>query len=161
MSDIQHIDIDDDAFEDAPRALREYAKQLKKAFEEKAREADTLRGTLQSQALSGVLADKGFKNPKRVERDLLADNIDPLDIEAVNAWLSDNGDDYAKGTGSAESVTRTSDTDPEAAERQRLRTVVDEASASEASNRFEQAIAEITPDMDGEAVKAVYAKYGI
>lgn len=161
MSDIQHINVDDDAFEDAPRALREYAKQLKKALEEANTERDTLRSTLQTQALSGVLADKGFKNPKRVERDLLADNIDPLDTEAVNAWLRDNGDDYAKGAVGTASETRTNDTNPEAAERQRLESVVNESNAAEAATRFEQALAEITPDMDGEAVKKVYAKYGI
>lgn len=52
--------------------------------------------------VNGVLGDKGFKNPKRVSRDLLADNIDPADTTAVEKWLEENGDDYAKATQSTE-----------------------------------------------------------
>lgn len=94
----QHIDVDSPEFEDAPRALRDAYKKLQKELGDVAKERDSFRSQAHSQALSSVLSDKGFKNPKRVERDLLADGIDPLDAVAVESWLTTNGDDYAVGT---------------------------------------------------------------
>lgn len=161
MSDIQHIDIDSDDFDDAPRALREYAKSLKKELEARSKELSEVRGQLTSRAVADVLADRGFKNPKRVERDLLADGIDPLNSEAVESWLNDNGDDYARAGGSENTGSENPAAASEAAAHQTINNVVSEASAAEASTRLEQAFAEITPDMNGEQVAAVYAKYGI
>lgn len=156
---IQHIDIDSENFEDAPKALRDYAKQLKKALEERETEVGTLRGQLHSRALADVLADKGFKNPKRVERDLLSDKVDPLDTEAVNAWLAENGDDYAKGeaTPAAPPVQQ----DPNAAGHQAIQQVVREGTPVDAQTAFERAQAELGPNPTGEEVLRVYAKYGI
>ena len=97
MSDIQHINVDDEEFEGAPKALRDHVKKLQRALGERDTEVSTLRGQLNSKALSDVLG--GFKNPKRVESAILADKVDPLDSEAVKSWLAENSDDYAKADG--------------------------------------------------------------
>ena len=95
MTDIQHIDVDDEQFEDAPQGLRDYVKKLQKANETLRTERDGFRNQISESALGDVLA--GFKNPGRVKTDLLSDGVDPLDNEAVSKWLETNGDDYARG----------------------------------------------------------------
>lgn len=95
MTDIQHINVDDEQYEDAPRGLRDYVKQLQKANETLRAERDGFRNQISESALGDVLA--GFKNPGRVKTDLLSDGVDPLDNEAVSKWLETNGDDYARG----------------------------------------------------------------
>ena len=98
MSDaIQHLDLDSDEYYDAPKALRQYAEKLKKALDSTTKELTTVRGQVAAQAIGEVLSGQGFKNPKRVEKDLLADGVDPLDKSAVEGWLAEFGDDYAKG----------------------------------------------------------------
>jgi len=100
MTDIQHINVDDEQWDGTPRALREHVDKLQRALNELKTERDQLRGQFTETALGNVLA--GFKNPQRVKAALLGDKIDPLDTEAVNKWLSENGDDYARATGTAE-----------------------------------------------------------
>ena len=95
MTDIQHIDVDDEQYEDAPRDLRNHVKQIQKALNELRAERDGLRNQISESALGDVLA--GFKNPERVKRDLLADKVDPLDSEAVSKWMESNAGDYARG----------------------------------------------------------------
>ena len=95
MTDIQHINVDDEQYEDAPQGLRDYVKKLQKVNETLRTERDGFRSKVSEVALGDVLA--GFKNPGRVKSDLLSDGIDPLDNEAVNKWLEKNGDDYARG----------------------------------------------------------------
>lgn len=168
--DIKHIDIDSDEFEDAPRALREYAKALKRELQTVTTDRDAVRKTLTERALTDVLGDKGFKNPKRVEAALLSDKIDPLDKSAVDAWLADNGDDYARtetaGTTSTESTepsAQSVETPEQQAQREayeRLADVDGQRMAADMS-KLQLAMSEITPEMDGEAVKAIYAKHGI
>ncbi|HET6914576.1 MAG TPA: hypothetical protein VFH56_00650 [Acidimicrobiales bacterium] len=162
MSDkLQHIDIDSEEFEDAPRALREYAKQLKKQNESLASENGTLKKQSASRAVADVLAGKGFKNPKRVERDLLADDIDPHDSKSVEEWLEANGDDYAKDSATPEAAAPETP-DPRAAEYERLNIGGGDASvAASFASKWEAVQAEITPDMDGAAVLEVYARHGI
>lgn len=92
--DIQHIDIDGDEFENAPKALRDYAQKLKKKLAETAKERDGFRNQLNESALGDVLT--GFKNPSTVKSALLAAQVDPLDSEAVSAWIEENGGDYAR-----------------------------------------------------------------
>lgn len=100
MSDtFAHLDVDTDEFENAPRALRDAYKELQKSYKSQAQQITDLRDKTTSVALSGVLT--GFKNPERVKSAMLSDSIDPLNTEAVEAWLSANGDDYAKATNSA------------------------------------------------------------
>lgn len=167
MSDaIKHLDLDSEDFEDAPRALRDYARNLKKQYEQAVAERDGVRKQLASKAVSEVLGDKGFKNPKRVERDLLADGIDPLDNSAVEAWLADNSDDYARVDGSAAS---TPDAPPaESPEQAAIRQAYEQLTAATGGmhapadlSKFDAANLEITPDMSPDQVREVYVKHGI
>ena len=151
--DIQHIDIDAPEFDGSPKALRDHVKRLQEAHKSLQQERDTYRGQATSAALGDVLA--GYKNPERVKRDLLGDSIDPLNKEAVEKWLSENGDDYAKGdSGTAQAVPP-----DEAAAHQRLQQT--ELTSPSDMSKLEAAQAEITPDMDGQAVREVYRKHGL
>ena len=118
MSDaIQHLDLDSDEYYDAPKALRQYAEKLKKALDSTTKELTTVRGQVAAQAIGEVLSGQGFKNPKRVEKDLLADGVDPLDKSAVEGWLAEFGDDYAKGAAAPASETPSVPDDEVAAHR--------------------------------------------
>lgn len=163
---IQHIDVDSDEFNEAPKGLRDYAKQLRKQLESVTSERDQFRNQVQSQAVGSVLADKGFKNPKRVERDLLADGIDPLDKSAVESWLSENGDDYAKGDAGQSAPPAQQQEQHQAAQaaQQQINTVSADAEAADTTDAFKKAQAEIEQlgrQADGAAVAAIYRKYGV
>lgn len=165
---IKHIDLDDEQFEDAPRALREYAAKLKAALSEQTKRADGLATQVASFALGDVLGTAGFKNPKRVEQDILRDGIDATDKNAVQAWLAANGDDYARATGTPsepEPVQGQPAPTPEqvaqAAAFQQMQAAQAGLHQSADLTKWELAQSEITDDMDGAAVKAVYAKHGI
>ena len=161
MSDkLQHIDIDSEEFEDAPKALREYAKQLKRQLDTVQADLGKANKQLASRAISDVLADKGFKNPKRVERDLLADEIDPHDSAAVERWLAENSDDYAKGNTAPASESPAVDEHPELAQQYERANVSGDA-APAPNDKWAAVQAEITPDMDGNAVIEVYRRHGL
>jgi len=161
MSDrLQHIDIDSEESEDAPRALREYAKQLKRQLETTQAELGKATKQLASRAIAEVLADKGFKNPKRVERDLLADDIDPHDQQAVAAWLEANGDDYAKGAVTPASESPAPETTELAQQYDRLSVGSDSQTAAP-NDLWARVQAEITPDMTGDQVIEVYKRHGL
>lgn len=156
MSDaIQYIDTDDEQFDTAPRALRDAYERLKKSHQELTKETSTLRGQVTSQALSGVLSE--FKSPERVKSALLADKVDPADSGAVAKWLEENGDDFVKGSATSSSTPAA---DPEAQAHARLNADGALTPAADLS-KFEAASAEITPDMNGEQIKAIYRKHGI
>ena len=112
---ITHLDLDSDEYYDAPKALRQYAEKLKKALDSTTKELATARGQVAAQAIGEVLS--GYKSPAKVKRDLLADGIDATDKGAVEKWLSENGDDYARATASAESETPSVPEDEVAAHR--------------------------------------------
>lgn len=154
----KHIDLDSEEFEDAPKALRDYAKNLKKQLDAKASELDGVRTQLASRSLADVLGSKTFKNPKRVQQDILRDGIDPLDTDAVEAWLADNSDDYAQGDGSTAAA-------PVASEQQqaheRMAAVTSAGASSSELSKFEMVQQLITPEMSGDDVIALYAKHGI
>lgn len=151
--DIQHIDVDNAEYDGTPKALRDHVKRLQERLTEVSQERDTFRGQATSAALGGVLA--GYKNAERVKRDLLGDGIDPLNREAVEKWLGENGDDYARSdSGNANPVT-----DEDAAAHQRLQQT--ELTNPADMSKFEAAKAEITPDMGGEEIKAIYRKHGL
>jgi hypothetical protein len=151
--DIQHIDIDAPEFDGSPRALREHVAKLQQAHKALLQERDTYKGQATAAALGDVLA--GYKNPERVKRDLLSDSIDPLNREAVEKWLGENGDDYARGDGAPAPAAPSED----AAAHQRLQETNLTSPAD--MTAFEAAKAEITPDMSGAEVKAVYRKHGL
>jgi hypothetical protein len=163
MSDnLKYIDVDSEEFEDTPRALREHVKKLQKALTDERSAHGQTRNRLASRAVSDVLADKGFKNPKRVERDLLADDIDPLDTEAVERWLAENSDDYAKGEAASAAATETEPASVPAEQQQALQSMnVSDVPPAGGASKWDLVMSEITPDMDGKAVQAVYAKHGI
>lgn len=167
---IKHIDLDDEQYEDAPRALREYAAKLKAALADQTKRADGLATQVASFALGDVLGTAGFKNPKRVEQDILADKIDATDKAAVEKWLAENGDDYAKaeGTPGEPAPVQTQDQTPEQQAAQAALAAQYAAlqggaqlSAPADLSKWELAKSEITEDMNGEQVIAVYKKHGI
>lgn len=165
MSDaIEHIDLDDEQFEDAPRALREYAAKLKKALDETTKRADGLQRQVASHALGDVLGDKGFKNPKRVEKDLLADGIDPLDKSAVEGWLEEYGDDYAKAEVSTEAPAPTpqANVEPEVqAGYGQLSGIQNQLHQPADMSKLDAAVAELPADATAEQVLAAFAKHGV
>lgn len=151
--DIQHIDIDAPEFDGSPKALRDHVKRLQDAHKALQQERDTYRGQATAAALGDVLA--GYKNPERVKRDLLSDSIDPLNREAVEKWLGENGDDYARGDGGSAPAVNSED----AAAHQRLQQT--DLTSPADMTKFDAAMAEITPDMTGDQIKAVYQKHGL
>lgn len=165
MSDaIRHIDLDDEQFEDAPRALRDYAAKLKKALDETTKERDGLHRQVASHALGDVLGDKGFKNPKRVEKDLLNDGIDPLDKSAVEGWLEEYGDDYAK----AEAAPEAPEPTPKASVPEEVQQGYGQLSGLQNQlhqpadmSKLEAAKAELPADATPEQVLAAFAKHGV
>lgn len=157
MSDnIEHIDLDSDEYLSAPAALRDHVRKLQEANKNLSGERDQFRSQVQAQALGGVLT--GFKNPERVKRDLLSDKVDPLDSEAVNKWLEQNAGDYARGEATP-TPQQQSQTNPDAEAYNRLNGV--EVRSPADMSKFEAVQAEITPDMDGAAIKELYRKHGI
>jgi hypothetical protein len=151
--DIQHIDIDAPEYDGSPKALRDHVAKLQAAHKAALAERDTYKGQATSAALGGVLA--GYKNPERVKRDLLSDSIDPLNKEAVEKWLGENGSDYATGdSGTAPAVPS-----EDAAAHQQLQQTNLTSPAD--MTVVQAAMAEITPDMNGEQVKAIYRKHGL
>jgi hypothetical protein len=166
--DIKYIDVDDEQFEDAPKALRDAYKALAAKHKEATTEVGQLRQTVASHALGDVLGNAGFKNPKRVEQDILRDGIDATDKAAVEKWLADNGDDYARATeGSAdpdpaqEPQQQTPEQAAQAAAFQQLQGVQGDLRQPADMSKWELAKSEITNDMNGAEVAAVYAKHGI
>jgi hypothetical protein len=153
MTDIQYIDTDSAEFDGTPKALRDHVAKLQEALKATSAERDTYRGKATSAALGDVLA--GYKNPERVKRDLLSDSIDPLDKAAVEKWLGDNGDDYARGDSSSAPAVPSE----EAAAHQRLQQT--ELTNPADLSKIEAAMAEITPEMNGEQVEAIYRKHGL
>ena len=155
---IQHIDVDSDEFIDTPKALRDHVKKLQQANTRLTETNTDLTGRVTASALNGVLSE--YKNPERVKRDLLTDKVDPLNSEAVTAWLEKNGSDYAMGGGTSAQTSAPNATDAEIAAHQRLAQSAD-LKRPDGMSKLEAALAEITPDMDGTAVKAIYRKHGV
>ena len=165
---IKYIDVDDEQFEDAPKALRDAYKALARQHKEATAEVGQLRQTVASHALGDVLGNAGFKNPKRVEQDILRDGIDATDKTAVEAWLAANGDDYAKATGAPAEPNPVTEQPAPTPEQQAQAAAFQQMQAAQASlhqpadlSKWELVQSEITPDMNGEQVLALYAKHGI
>jgi hypothetical protein len=167
MSDaIKYIDVDDEQFEDAPKALRDAYKALARQHKDLSTEAGQLRTQVASFALGDVLGNAGFKNPKRVEQDILRDGIDATDKAAVEQWLAANADDYAKATGATEpepvpAAEQTPEQQAQAAAFAQMQAAQAGLHQPADMTKWDLAQSEITPDMTGEQVIAVYAKHGI
>lgn len=160
MSDnFQHIDVDSDEYLDAPKALRDAYKQLKARYTDTVSDRDALKGQLTATALSDVL--KGFKNPERVKRDLLAEGVDPLNTEAVQSWLGSNGDDYAKGEGAPSTPSPTSvEEAAEVAAHQQLQAARSLTQPADMS-KVEAAITALGPNATPEEVVEAFRKAGV
>lgn len=157
---LTHLDVDSDEFDDAPKALRDYVKKLQKQNQSLSSDLDGLRSQAASRAIGEVLADKGFKNPKRVERDLLADRIDPLDTSAVESWLAENSDDYARAVAAPDAAAPEQETpNPDAAAFERLNGL--NAQPSSGLSPIEAALAEAGPGASKEALRAAFIKHGV
>jgi hypothetical protein len=162
MTDIKHIDIDSDEFEDAPKALRDYARKLKAANESLAKERDGALQKVASRAIADVLADKGFKNPKRVERDLLAEGIDVSDKDSIEGWLAENGDDYAKGeVVPVETPEASAEQQALAAGHQQLQAAGAQIRDTSGMTPLQRAQSELPANATAEDVLAAYAKHGV
>lgn len=163
MSDnIKYIDVDSEEFENAPKALRDQVKKLQAGLTAEKQRADGLQRQVASHALADVLT--GFKNPKRVEKDLLSDDVDPTDKAAVEAWLSENGDDYGRAEAPVESSEVPSgkpsvDEATQAAYRD-LQGVQSLQRQSSDLSPLDKAKAEITPEMSPQEVYDVLVKNG-
>lgn len=160
MSDIQYIDVDHEDFEDAPKALRDHVKKLQKRLGEVTTERDDYRGKWQSKSANDALNGYGFKNPKRVSRDLINDGVDLTDETAVKAWIEENGDDYAKGAEAPAQPEQNVDHSDEQAAREQLAAASSQVQPA-ANDKMKAALAEITDDMTTSQVAAVYKKHGI
>lgn len=163
MSDaIKYIDVDDEQFEDAPKALRDAYKALARQHKDATTELGQARTTIASHALGDVLGTAGFKNPKRVEQDILRDGIDATSATAVQAWLTANADDYAKADGAPveSKPEQTEDQQRQQAAHQQLAAGSELRQPADTS-KWDLAQSEITPDMDGAAVREVFKKHGI
>lgn len=154
----QFIDTTSDEYLEAPKALRDAYDRLKSRYQETTQERDALKGRATDAALGDAL--RGFKNPERVKRDLLAEGIDPLNTEAVNSWLGNNGDDYARGEATPVNQSQTPDSAEEAAAFQQLQAARSLTQPADMS-KLEAALTEITPDMTPEQVIEVYRKRGV
>lgn len=158
MDNLAHLDVDSEEFDEAPKALRDYVKKLQKQNKELGTELDGVRATAASNAVTSVLADKGFKNPERVKAAILADQINPLDSSAVEKWLADNGDDYAKVTPDPATPPADETPAPEAQAMQQVNSLNVQQGAG--VDALQKAMAEITEEMTPEQVRAVFIKHG-
>lgn len=155
------IDVDRDEYADAPTPLREAYKALKQKFGEASQERDQLRSSVQQRSVNDALKDQGFKNPKRVASAILADKIDPSDEAAVTKWLTDNGDDYAKGEAApvVQEVQTNVPVEQQAAFEQMQQTQALTAPAD--LTKYEAAFAEIKPEWDSKQVREHLVSKGL
>lgn len=156
MSDnFQYIDVDDEQYEDAPRALRQAYEALKKRDQARETELGKLRGTVKQATATDVLKAKGY-DPKAAKF-LIQSGVDLNDASAVDTWLAEDGEFFKVDAPPAEPAVDHS-------EEQQSRSQIAEASSQvqpAAGDKMKAALAEITPDMTTAQVLAVYQKHGI
>lgn len=156
--DYQYIDVNAEEWENTPRALREALDKAQKALKAEKQATAELRTQQASTALSDVLT--GFKNPERVKRDLLSDKIDPLDKSAVEEWLKENGDDYARGEAAPVETPDPDGNEQLAGEYAGMQLGDDYRPAGDMT-KLQAAQAKITPDMTGDQVAALLRAEGL
>lgn len=101
----EYIDVNDEQWEGTPRPLREALDRAQKALKDRDKAIASFQSERADTALSDVLT--GFSKPERVKADILRDKVDPLDSEAVSAWMEENADAYARATPPADPSTDT------------------------------------------------------
>lgn len=157
MSDnFQYLDVNDERYEDAPRALRDAYEKLRKAHQADAQELGKLRGTVRQNTATEVLKAKGY-DPKAAKF-LIQSGVDLNDENAVDNWLTEDGGFFKVGDAPpAEQAVDHS-------EEQQARSQIAEASAQvqpAPTEKIKAALAEITPEMTPADVIKVYQKHGI
>lgn len=90
MTEVQFINVDDDDFIDAPKALRDHVKKLQKGLTDVTKERDKLRTKELRRTAVDVLAE--LDRPAGLARFLQADGIDPSNKESVAEWLKENAE---------------------------------------------------------------------
>ena len=159
MSDaFQYIDVDSEQFEDAPKALRDAYNKLKKRAQDQDAELGSFRSEKTQATASDVLKAKGY-DPKAAKF-LIQSGVDLSSESAVDSWLAEDGAFFKVGDPEA-TPGQTVDHADEAAARQAINTTAAQVTQAASTDKLKLAISEITPDMDGAAVAAVYAKYGV
>ena len=158
MSDnFQYIDVDDEQFEDAPRALRQAYAALKKRDQQRDAELTKLRGTVQTNTATDVLKGKGYD--PRAAKFLLQSGVDINDETAVDAWLAEDGAFFKTGEAPA-----TPEQQVDHSDEQQARSAIQDATSQvqpAGGDKMKLALAEITDDMTPSQVQAVYQKHGI
>lgn len=160
MSDeIRYVDADSEDFEDAPKALRDAYKKLVTAHKQVTQNLADTRGQVAARAVADVLADKKFKNPERVKKDLLDDKVDPSDTDAINAWLEQNSGDYAM----AEAAPAAEENPPSSSVSAEVQQAYGNlaVAGSPATSDQQAVFSKITPEMDGKAVIALFKQHGL
>lgn len=161
MSNNWDIDVDHEDFEDAPRELRAAYKALRKRFDSVTTERDDYRAKWETRAADDALSGFGFRNSKRVTKDLVADGVDLSDTDAVKAWVEENGDDYARETQAPATETgQEADHSEEQQARGQIAEATSQAQPAQ-TDALKAALAEITPEMTGDDVIGVYRKHGL
>lgn len=161
MSDtFQYIDVDDEQFEDAPRALRDAYAKLKKKAQEQDAELSSFRSERTQATAADVLKAKGY-DPKAAKF-LTQAGIDLSNEGQVDAWLAEDGAFFKVGDApqSEAPAEQTAGHQAEAAARQQLATAQSYVQPA-AMDKMKAALSEIGPDATTEEVKAIYKKYGI
>lgn len=177
MSDSSYEDyLDDDYFEDDDDHQEDQtARGLRKTIEKQNRKIKSLesentkyRKTENERQAKEALSGKGFKNTRKVARDLLADGIDLSDSEAVNEWLSENGDDYARDENSETETPSAEENEIENSEEhsemasafERLNNTQRMATPAHLS-KYEAATAQLSDDASPDEVERVFREAGI
>lgn len=167
MSDNYEYDegyYDDEQEQEAngPRALREELKKLKAALAAERKKSEKLQTSVVERSVADVLAGQNFKNPVAVKKAILADGVDATDAEALQSWLTENGDDYAKAASTGGNEEQPAPVDSQVVQNHdKLNVPGTPVDAGDWQDRFTQVQAKITPDMDGEAVARLYREHGI
>lgn len=160
MTDNTHIDWDDEAFDNVPKALRDLVKKQSKQLEDLAAERDAARTQAAQVAVANVLSSQGFANPKRVEAAILSDRVDVHDSNALNAWLQANGNDFAKGQSAPVGTPPKQEPDVSADAQAYGNLSVPGAVPDDSGDSVKKVEAQITPDMTSEQIRQLFLEHG-
>jgi len=160
MTDIAHIDLDDEAFDNAPKVLRDLVKKQNKLLDELAAERDAARARATQVAVANVLASQGFANPKRVEAAILADQVDVHDNAALTQWLEANGNDFAKGQGAPAGTPQKQEPDVSADAQAYGNLNVPGAVPDDSGDAVKKVTAQIKPEMTAEEIRQLFLDNG-
>jgi hypothetical protein len=154
----EYIDVDHEDYFEAPKALRDAYKKLAADHKQAVQERDTFRGRAEASALGDVL--KGYAKPELVKTALLSSKVDPLDSEAVAAWVQENGDGFARAEAAPTPSTPTAQDPEEAAAHERIAAAGNLSQPADMT-RWESAQAEIPANATAEQVRQILLSKGL